>query len=1152
MVNHLLFGIGSYNRLFIITLFVLFGMVSPLVAQQYCTPKYNFVDCNTLQRRAYIYNVQLNNRTFSTGCSQAGYAGIVNQTSTGVSDPIVLTSGFSYAMTVNTSEYDSRTYSGYNNQTFFAVWIDYDNNGVFDNLERIREGNSSNFSFTLRNNVAGTYRMRVRTQTTDPCAVMDYGETEDYTLKVVPPVPAVVDYDNAYIYCINSSYTLTANGCEGGTIRWYENNGKTFVGNNPATVKLSQGFNNSYSSTFYATCTINGLESNPASKNIYVQSVPPPSISSNNYNLTIGQTATLTAIGCSGGSYQTKWSNGAIGAQINVSPTQTTRYTATCSVGARFPQEGCTSAASNEVTVAVNAPSAPSISASKNIVCPNESVTLTAGNCTGTIKWSTGASGVTSITAAPTQQTDYSASCVISGIEGAKATTTVSVNPVTTITTQPNRNAVCEGTQTTFGVVATGSGNLTYLWSRNGQALTDSSATTSQLVLRNVTTAANGNYQVRVTGACGQLQSTAVDLQVSPKMTATAVGTQANCSGDASGLITVSTSGGLGDKQIRLGDQGDFKTASTITGLRAGSYTVQVRDAIGCPTQATATVGQPDRITFKITAPISAKCADGSDGAVIVEATGGNGGYAYAINGGTSQPSGQFLNLKANTAYIIRVVDAKGCSETTNVSIGAPNRISVNATPKSVLCADGNTGSINVTASGGNGIYRYQLDQNPQQTGASFANLKAGTYTVTVKDTNGCAGTSTVSVVQPVPVQVTAIATLVSCVSDTSASVNVTATGGTGSYRYQVGQRMFPAGNTTLTGFRVGSYTITAKDANECTASTAVTINRAEPLLAQAATQPASCCTCSDGVVTLTSSGGIGSKQYQLDQSAFQPSVTFRTIKPGQHTVLVRDETGCVTSLTATVTNATAATLTLTNLKNVSCAGGHDGSATIQVNGRQNGPLTYGWQTKNPSDSLGASATVTRLPEGEFTVTVTDTNRCTVSATASLTAQNPLPPKPTITTSGGNLVSSATSGVQWFSGTDLKTGKPVPGATQATFTPFQSSPYFVLVTANGCASLPSDAVSFILTALEPTMLLMLRVLPNPISGELRVEVDQPDRATLRIELIDVNGRTILNEQTPAFSGKRQFAWPLQNANAGVYLLQAEAGLRQTVQRVVVN
>lgn len=1120
---------------------LLIGLTSVVNAQQYCTPVYNFVDCSTLQRRAYISNVSLNNRTFSTGCSQAGYAGLVN-----TNDPIVLTAGTSYNLTVNTYEYDSRTYTSTVNQMQYNAWIDYDRNGVFDNSEQIGLTSNSQITFNTRADMGGNYRLRIRIRgsanTLDPCTVQDFGETEDYTLRVLPTAPAT-NSPSYWPLCANQSITLSASGCSYGTIQWRDEK-DSFVGNNPITFQLTKGV------TYYAFCVVNGTASVRSNQvQIGPVNISPPSISSNNYNLVAGQSAALTAVGCQNGTIT--WSSGQTGTQITVTPAQTTTYTATCTQSQFYHGTFyCTSPSSNGATITVNAPSAPALTASKNQICPGESVVLSASSCAGTVKWSTGVLG-SSITVSPSQQTDYSASCVINGLEGTAAKTTVSIIPQTNITTQPIPVAVCEGGQTNLRVDASGSGNLAYVWTRNGQALPDSSAKTSQLVLRNVGAANEGTYQVTVAGACGSIQSTSVALRVSSRMTATATPTPANCNGESSGALSVSVTGGLDAKQFRLKDSGDYQSVSSFNTLRAGTYTVQVRDAAGCIAETTGEVRQPSQITFKLTKPIDAKCAGGTDGAIDVEADGGSGGFLYAVNDGSPQTSGSFKNLKSNTLYSIKAIDSKGCVNTTNATVGAPNEINVSFKTKPTLCVDSNTGSLTVTASGGNGNYTYQLDQNTFQSANEFSALKAGTYSVAVKDGNGCEGkASNLIIQQPENLKVSATATPVNC-RPGSATISVSSTGGTGVVRYQTGSAT-AVNNQFWGNIGVGSYTINATDANGCPATTTINVTKADTLLIQASIKAATCCTCPDGAVVVTSSGGTGAKLISISNGPQNvTSNRFESLRPDTYTVQVRDEVGCVAATRAVVSNATAITATLTAIKNVTCPGKRDGGATVQLAGGQK-PFIYNWLPKTPADSLGNNVSTARLPEGEFMVSILDSNRCTAMVSGTLTAQNPTPPKPTVSTVGGNLLSSASTGVQWFTGNDLQTGKLISGATSATHTPYASGSYFAIATVNGCSSPASDVVAFVLTAFEQTAPLGMRIMPNPVSQKLVLEVDLPERESLTVTLFDATGRAVLNEQTRAFRGKQQIEWLVRHLPNGIYLLRGQAGQRQSVQRVVVQ
>jgi hypothetical protein len=89
----------------------------------------------------------------------------------------------------------------------------------------------------------------------------------------------------------------------------------------------------------------------------------------------------------------------------------------------------------------------------------------------------------------------------------------LTVNPLTSITTQPVATSGCEGLNTTFSVVAAGTGALTYQWKFGGVNITG--ATDATYTISNTTAANNdGSYLVAVTGGCGVVNSNTVALSV--------------------------------------------------------------------------------------------------------------------------------------------------------------------------------------------------------------------------------------------------------------------------------------------------------------------------------------------------------------------------------------------------------------------------------------------------------------------------------------------------------------------------------------------------------------------------------------------------------------------------------------------------------------
>ncbi|MFD2569192.1 T9SS type A sorting domain-containing protein [Spirosoma soli] len=642
-----------------------------------------------------------------------------------------------------------------------------------------------------------------------------------------------------------------------------------------------------------------------------------------------------------------------------------------------------------------------------------------------------------------------------------------------------------------------------------------------------------------------------VSVQVNRGITLETLVTPVTCNGRTDGQIYLTATDGTGAFQYQLDNQ-PFQTDRGYGNLKPGQYQVTVKDAVGCTKQVKLEVPEPAPLAVSLTA-VAAKCVGGADGGLIAVASGGTGGYQYSLNNGTPQANGTFVDLNANTTYSLTITDTKGCQLTQPVLVGAPNPFDIQLTVKPTLCAGSVDGAISVSVAGGTGPYRYQLGTNAFQTGREFTGLSANTYEITVQDASGCQGKKSVALTQPAPLRLTAVSSPVSCLGPNSGSVTVTPTGGTGAVTYQLTTTRIPQTSNVFNNLAVGTYSIAGTDANGCPDVVSVTVVKAEPLTIQVTPTPATCCICPTGAVSLTSTGGVGTKrQYQLIGQAYQPSNQITGLRPNTYRFRVADEAGCTDSVQAVVTNGSAMTLSTGTVKNVLCAGGSDAEATVQVAGGTK-PFTYYWLTERRDTLRARTATQTGLSEGTYTVSVLDSNRCTTATTfITIKALNPLPSKPVITQSGITLSANQYIGIQWYVRIGTDPAKPVTDGAQATITPFQTGQYYAVVTVNGCTSPPSDPINVVVTAAEPVAGLSVRVAPNPITDRLRLEIEQVERSAVQMQLVDKSGRAIWQSQLPAFIGKKQAEWPLTNIPTGTYLLKAQAGDRQSVLRVVVE
>ncbi|MBC7409168.1 MAG: DUF11 domain-containing protein [Arcicella sp.] len=258
------------------------------------------------------------------------------------------------------------------------------------------------------------------------CTVDGCGEAKTslpVTVQVgAPDAPIITSVPQ--IVCAGGSVILTATGCSSGTVLW--SNSKTGV-------TITEVVNST--TTYSAFCkqgTCNSPESNKVTVTVTVPSVP--TISCATSTICAGSTITLYATGCEG---TVKWSDGQTGAIITVTPSKTTDYTATCSIGT------CTSIASSVATVNVGNPPAPQITCNATSICQGIQVTLTATNCSGTIIWNDGQVGNV-ITAKPNATTTYTAICKLDNCESGKSNpVTVTVGAGIKTPTTKNLNNVC-------------------------------------------------------------------------------------------------------------------------------------------------------------------------------------------------------------------------------------------------------------------------------------------------------------------------------------------------------------------------------------------------------------------------------------------------------------------------------------------------------------------------------------------------------------------------------------------------------------------------------------------------------------------------------------------------------------------------------------
>lgn len=395
---------------------------------------------------------------------------------------------------------------------------------------------------------------------------------------------------------------------------------------------------------------------------------------------------------------------------------------------------------------------------------------------------------------------------------------------------------------------------------------------------------------------------------------------------------------------------------------------------------------------------------------------------------------------------------------TINVNSTAPP---VTAGSNAPVCIGQN---VNLTATSGGTSYSWSgpggyssSQQNPVLTTPSPS--ASGIYTVTLTDNTGCTRTSTVNVtINPLP---TSTASSNTPVCD-GQSLNLNAGGGS-SYSWS-GPGGFNSSNQNpvinpVTTAANGTYTVTVTDSNSCinTATVSITVNPS-PVASSGNTGPVC-----QGTSLDFSSGGGSSYSWSgpggYSSSTQNPQIlSADTSNSGVYTVTVTGANGCTNTSTTTVLINPAPTANASNTGPV-CAGiSVDLSAGTGTGYSWSGPGGYTSSSQNPQ-----LPTPTAGNSGVYTVTVTDANGCTNTATTLLTV-NALPnataSNNTPICTGADVLLSANGGTgySWSGPNAYTSSSQNPTITSAS--PGSSGIYTVTVTdANGCTNTATTSVS---------------------------------------------------------------------------------------------
>ncbi len=867
------------------------------------------------------------------------------------------------------------------------------------------------------------------------------GEYFTFATETCAPIITTNPVDVTLCAGGNATFTVAALG-PNLTYQWQENTGSGFVNIPGATsdsfTKMSvTGTMNGYQ----YQAIVNGVCMPAATSTIATMTVnTPPAITTQPVAVTVcaGQNATFSVVATGTGlTYQ--WQENTGSGFVNIPGATSDTYTkssVTFSMNGYQYQvvvSGTCAPPATSAAVALSVNQSPAITTQPDAVTvcagANATFSVVATGAGLTYQWQEnagsgfanipGATGTSYTKMATTGSMDgYLYQCVITGtcappVLSNSAPLTVHTPPV--ITTQPSASTVCEGSDATFTVAATGTG-LTYQWQENtGSGFNNiPGATAASYTKLSTTSSMSGyQYQVVITGTCTPAATSApVTLTVNTAPAITAQPSAATVCEGQNATFTVTATGtglayqwqentGSGFVNIPGATNASYTKMSTTSTMSGYQYQVIVSGTCPSPVTSTPVALTVNTLPAITTQPTAVTVCAGADATFTVAATGTglmyqwqeNTGSGFAnIPGATSASYTKSSTTSAMNGYMYQVIVSGTCTPPVTsaaVALTVNTAPGITAQPMPATVCAGQDATFTVTATGSNLSYQWQED-----TGTGFVNIPGATnasYTKasTTLAMDGYEYQVIITGICPVPVTSSAVAltvnsvpaittqpTAVTVCEGADATFTVAATGTGLMYQWQENTGM---GFVNISGATNASYTKSSTTSamsgylyqvivsGTCTppvtsAAVALTVNTAPGITSQP--MSATVCVGQDATFTVVATGTGLTYQWQEDtgtgfvnipgatSASYTKASTTLAMNAYQYQVVIAGI--CPVPVTSS-----AATLTVNSLPSITtqptavtvCAGS---DATFSVTATGTG-LMYQWQENTGSGFVNIS-----------------------------------------------------------------------------------------------------------------------------------------------------------------------------------------------------
>lgn len=496
------------------------------------------------------------------------------------------------------------------------------------------------------------------------------------------------------------------------------------------------------------------------------------------------------------------------------------------------------------------------------------------------------------------------------------------------------------------------------------------------------------------------------------------------CPSNTSDITITSVIGGLAPYEYRI-----IAPASAATGyqnsnffpnLAPGTYTFEVRDANDCTYIESYSIAPLPPLTVNVVLTKDIDCTTNPDAIITGIISGSFPPYTVTLIQGTGTPivSGNTFTLNASTSgnYQFEITDSSGCTaQSTIITVTDPVAVTANAVSSNPTCNGNSDGSITLTGLTGMAPFTYSIDGGITFVSTNvFGGLASGTYNYVVTDSIGCDLSGSVTLVDPLPMDVSILSIPIQCSPNIPGSINVTInTGGVAPFTYTLYDNTFnQVGISVLTGLTThsfsglsfGDYFVTITDASGCEYnSSAIRIETPPNVNLTGNATSGSCAT--GAIVDLEVVSGVGPFTYSIygqPATSFGPTISTNHIFNGlNHGVTyqfqVIDGGGCYSIIEVTTPTLSPIEIDPITTTDINCFGDNDGTMSFTISNYDPSVTSLYYEVQDqltntpivPAQNgiltgltgASASGTITGLAAGTYTLFVreADGTLCTVS-----------------------------------------------------------------------------------------------------------------------------------------------------------------------------